>query len=87
MHIKLTTDLERLYGENPIVARENGRTEESVHPRMTSMVADSCKGSSLENGKVMMNELQQSTGSYFGRGESNRAIRDHRSLTSAVERN
>ncbi|XP_022966829.1 pumilio homolog 12-like isoform X1 [Cucurbita maxima] len=85
MDCKLTTDLERLYGENPIVARENGRTEESVHPRMTSMVADSCKGSSLENGKVMMNELQQSTGQ-FRMGESNRAIRDHRSLTSAVEK-
>lgn len=89
MNSKLTVELERLFGETPIVASENGRAEESAHRRLSSMAADSCNGSAspleilhgnghLENGKILMNELQQQRTDQFRTEDL--------SLTSAVEK-
>ncbi|XP_023515681.1 putative pumilio homolog 8, chloroplastic [Cucurbita pepo subsp. pepo] len=77
MGSKLKLELEKLFSEDLIVACDNEHAEESVHKGMSSMVADSCNGlsldelhnnGSLENGKVSIGQ--------FG----------DRSLTSAVEK-
>ncbi|XP_022147592.1 pumilio homolog 12-like isoform X2 [Momordica charantia] len=95
MGSKLEIELERLIGENPKVASENGHAEESVHKRMSLLAANSCNGMSklcsnghLEDVKVLRNKLQQSSGqSNMGRirtGESNGT--GDRSLASALEK-
>ncbi|XP_038878792.1 uncharacterized protein LOC120070941 isoform X2 [Benincasa hispida] len=91
MGSKLKFELERFLSENPMVACENGFSEESVQNGVSSVTADSSlslekihSNGSLENGPVLINDLQQSSTGQFRTGESNR-IGD-RSLTSAVEK-